>query len=64
MLKPFFFFLLLEQDLHLSTSSGYFSLVALIIRVRKVSNKGSIEGHGGRVQVKSLHRKIFKTGVR
>jgi len=45
-------------------SFGYFSLIALIIRVRKVSNKGSIEGHGGKVQVKSPQRKIFKTEVK
>ena len=47
-LKAFLLFLLSKQGFCLSMSSCQLSLVKLIIRVREVSDRGRLEGHGGR----------------
>jgi len=48
-LKAFLFFLLSKQGFRLCVSSGQLSLVKLIIGIREVSNRGRLEGHGGRI---------------
>jgi len=46
-------------------SSCQLSLIRLVIGVRKVSNQGGIEGHGGTISELKVHNeKFFKTRVR
>jgi len=60
-LKVFLFFLLSKQGSRLSTSSRQLSLIRLIIRVREVSDRDRIEGHGGRFSgLKVRNEKILK----
>jgi len=47
-LKLFLFFLLMEQGLCLSASSGYFSLIMLIIGVGEVGSRSGNKRHGGK----------------
>jgi len=54
-LAMFLLFLLSKQGFCLSTSSYQPSLVELVIRVRKVSNQGGIEGHGGKISRLKVH---------
>jgi len=47
-LKPFLLFLLTEQGLCLSASSGYFSLITLIVGIREVGNGSRNKKHSGK----------------